>query len=184
MSAKHDQVQGLGADRVIDRNSNLVEALGTDSVDVVVDLVAGPQWPQMLEVLKRGGRYVTAGAIAGPIVELDVRKLYLKDLSFFGTFGTRGLGYPVNDLKKQIARILNRCVIHPNFDVDRSTIDVVRICVPIGRSLSDHACFAFALVFIDDALVAFTLNLKFTSESLKCRRRQFPGHVTSSGAGM
>lgn len=29
-----------------------------------------------------------------------------KDLSFFGTFGTRGLGYPVNDLKKQIARIL------------------------------------------------------------------------------
>lgn len=29
-----------------------------------------------------------------------------KDLSFFGTFGTRGLGYPVNELKKQIARIL------------------------------------------------------------------------------
>jgi len=38
----------------------------------------------LLEVLKRGGRYVTAGAIAGPIVELDVRTLYLKDLSFFG----------------------------------------------------------------------------------------------------
>ncbi len=29
-----------------------------------------------------------------------------KDLSFFGTFGTRGLGYPVADLKKQIASIL------------------------------------------------------------------------------
>ncbi len=49
-----------------------------------VDLVAGSQWPQLLDVLKRGGRYVTAGAIAGPIVELDVRTLYLKDLSFFG----------------------------------------------------------------------------------------------------
>jgi redox-sensing transcriptional repressor len=29
-----------------------------------------------------------------------------KDLSFFGSFGTRGLGYPVSDLKKQIAEIL------------------------------------------------------------------------------
>ena len=29
-----------------------------------------------------------------------------KDLSFFGTFGTRGLGYPVSELKNQIASIL------------------------------------------------------------------------------
>ncbi|TJV12565.1 MAG: alcohol dehydrogenase, partial [Mesorhizobium sp.] len=41
-------------------------------------------FPQLLEALKRGGRYAVAGAIAGPIVELDVRTLYLKDLSFFG----------------------------------------------------------------------------------------------------
>ena len=34
--------------------------------------------------LKTGGRYATAGAIAGPLVELDVRTLYLKDLTFFG----------------------------------------------------------------------------------------------------
>jgi redox-sensing transcriptional repressor len=29
-----------------------------------------------------------------------------KDLSFFGSFGTRGLGYPVKDLKQRIAEIL------------------------------------------------------------------------------
>jgi len=29
-----------------------------------------------------------------------------KDLSFFGSFGTRGLGYPVTELKQRIARIL------------------------------------------------------------------------------
>lgn len=29
-----------------------------------------------------------------------------KDLSFFGSFGTRGLGYPVTELKKRIAKIL------------------------------------------------------------------------------
>ena len=29
-------------------------------------------------------RYAVAGAIAGPIVDLDLRTLYLKDLSLFG----------------------------------------------------------------------------------------------------
>ena len=37
-----------------------------------------------MEVLRPGGRYAVAGAIAGPLVKLDVRTLYLKDLSLFG----------------------------------------------------------------------------------------------------
>lgn len=82
--SKMDSVADLGANLVLERDTDLVKALGLDSVDVVVDLVAGRQWPQLLDILKRGGRYVTAGAIAGPLVELDVRTLYLKDLSFFG----------------------------------------------------------------------------------------------------
>ena len=49
-----------------------------------MDLVAGDQWPEFLEVLRPKGRYAVAGAIGGPLVELDVRTLYLKDLSFFG----------------------------------------------------------------------------------------------------
>ena len=82
--SKADDVRAAGADRVIPRGDDLLEALGGESVDVVIDVVAGPQWPQLLEILKRGGRYATAGAIAGPIVELDLRTLYLKDLSLFG----------------------------------------------------------------------------------------------------
>ena len=81
---KADDLRAIGAEKVIDRNSDLVAELGEDSVDVVVDLVAGPKWPEFPKVLVRGGRYVTAGAIAGPIVDFDVRDLYLKDLTFFG----------------------------------------------------------------------------------------------------
>lgn len=82
--SKNEQVLDLGADEVVPRNANLVEALGNNSVDVVIDLVAGDQWPQFLEVLRPKGRYAVSGAIGGAMVELDVRTLYLKDLSFFG----------------------------------------------------------------------------------------------------
>jgi len=83
-TAKLDEVKALGADVVVDRNADLVTSIGTNTIDVVIDLVAGPGWPALLEVLKRGGRYATAGAIAGPLVELDVRTLYLKDLTLIG----------------------------------------------------------------------------------------------------
>lgn len=83
-AAKADEVRALGADRVIDRSADLVAELGRNSIDVVIDIVAGPSWPQFLDVLRLGGRYACAGAIAGPITELDVRTLYLKDLTLFG----------------------------------------------------------------------------------------------------
>ena len=83
-AGKADQVRALGADRIVPRAESLVEHLGRETVDVVIDVAAGPAFPELLQILKRGGRYAVAGAIAGPIVELDVRTLYLKDLSFFG----------------------------------------------------------------------------------------------------
>ncbi len=83
--SKADAVAALGAHLVLDRAANLVSELGAESVDCVADLVAGPQWPSLLEVLRRQGRYGTSGAIAGPIVELDVRTLYLKDLTLAGS---------------------------------------------------------------------------------------------------
>ncbi|NMG46123.1 zinc-binding dehydrogenase [Aromatoleum toluvorans] len=82
--SKADEMRALGAERVIGRDESVVGHLGKESVDVVIDVVAGPAFAGLLDVLKRGGRYAVAGAIAGPIVELDVRTLYLKDLSFFG----------------------------------------------------------------------------------------------------
>lgn len=83
-AAKAAAVGALGAERVISRNEDLQRAIESDSLDVVVDLVAGSQWLALLNGLRRGGRYAVAGAIAGPLVELDVRTLYLKDLTFFG----------------------------------------------------------------------------------------------------
>ncbi|MEM1313331.1 MAG: alcohol dehydrogenase family protein [Pseudomonadota bacterium] len=83
-AAKAEALRALGAAQVLPRDADPVDALGRGAVDVVVDLVAGPGFPRLLEALRPGGRYAVAGAIGGPMVELDVRTLYLKDLSFFG----------------------------------------------------------------------------------------------------
>lgn len=71
----------LGADATIGRDA----APKRGGFDVIVDLVAGPGFVPLLDGLKDFGRYVVSGAIAGPIVELDVRKLYLRDLTLMGS---------------------------------------------------------------------------------------------------
>jgi NADPH:quinone reductase-like Zn-dependent oxidoreductase len=82
--AKAEAILSLGATRVVPRDANLIGELGLESVDVVIDVVGGLHFPQLLAVLKRTGRYACAGAIAGPVVELDLRTLYLKDLQLLG----------------------------------------------------------------------------------------------------
>ena len=72
----------------IDRTADLAEALraeiGRSQVDCILDVVGGPRWPELIDVLARGGTYAVAGAIAGPDVPLDLRTLYLRDLTFVG----------------------------------------------------------------------------------------------------
>ena len=79
-AAKADQIRALGASRILLREDRPADLRGQESVDVVIDVVGGSHWPELLEVLKRGGRYAAAGAIAGPVVALDLRTLYLKVL--------------------------------------------------------------------------------------------------------
>ncbi len=88
-SSKMKAVADLGADAVIARDEPEFEAAVRGAapggeVQVVADVVGGAGFPVLLEVLERAGRYVTSGAIAGPVVELDLRTLYLKDLTLFG----------------------------------------------------------------------------------------------------
>lgn len=89
-NSKHEQVMALGADAVIDTHSGHLindarQASKSEPYTVIADVVGGEQFGTYLSLLKRGGRYVTAGAIAGPVVRLDLRTLYLKNLEFYGS---------------------------------------------------------------------------------------------------
>lgn len=84
--SKHTEVAALGADLILPRApENLRAALGDEKVTVVADVVGGDNWPNLIEVLERGGRYTCSGAIAGPIVNFDLRIFYLRDLTFTGS---------------------------------------------------------------------------------------------------
>ncbi|MEM7440661.1 MAG: alcohol dehydrogenase family protein [Pseudomonadota bacterium] len=83
-AAKRDAVADLGADMVLTREDDLLEVLDEQSVDVAIDNVAGPGFGTVLKLLRRGGRYASSGAIAGPIVDLDMRDMYLKDITLIG----------------------------------------------------------------------------------------------------
>jgi NADPH:quinone reductase-like Zn-dependent oxidoreductase len=82
---KFAQLKAIGADHLVARDENLQIVVGSNRIDVAIDNVAGEAFGQVIEVLKRGGRYASSGAIAGPMVTLDMRQLYLKDLSLFGS---------------------------------------------------------------------------------------------------
>jgi len=83
-ASKIDALQGLGVDRAITRGIDLIGELGQSSVDVIIDNVAGDGFTALLKLLRRGGRYVSSGAIAGPMVNMDMRDFYLKDLQLIG----------------------------------------------------------------------------------------------------
>ncbi|MEM6374841.1 MAG: zinc-binding dehydrogenase, partial [Pseudomonadota bacterium] len=78
--AKAPIVREEGAGAVLARDETPPEG----TYHAVIDLVAGPGWPALIDALRPGGHYATAGAIAGPLVEADLRRIYLRDITIHG----------------------------------------------------------------------------------------------------
>lgn len=95
-AGKEKAVLEIGAEAVITRGTEdlpaaVQQATNDEAIDVVADLVGGPLFNDLLRILRPEGRYTTAGAIAGPVVQLDLRTMYLKQLQLHGSSqGTRG----------------------------------------------------------------------------------------------
>jgi NADPH:quinone reductase-like Zn-dependent oxidoreductase len=107
----------LGADLLIDRSQDLdwsrtaYLAQGRRGVDVVVDNVGAPTLPLSLRAARTGGRILTVGNSAGPLVEIDNRLIFGKHLSILGsTMGTRSEFSNVMGLvfERRLAPVLDR----------------------------------------------------------------------------
>lgn len=93
--AKLEAGRRRGADATINHSTGDVVAEVrrlTDGrgADVVVDSVGQSRWQDSLRALRRGGRLVSCGATTGPMVSLDLRRLFWHQWSFLGsTLGSR-----------------------------------------------------------------------------------------------
>lgn len=113
--AKLELARRLGADHVIDHATEDVVAevkriTGRRGAHVVVDSVGERTWPLSLRCLARGGRLVTCGATSGPIVDLDVRRLFWHQWSLLGsTMGSR-------EEFREIVRLAHAGKLRPHVD--------------------------------------------------------------------
>jgi NADPH:quinone reductase-like Zn-dependent oxidoreductase len=128
-AAKADAVLASGAEAVVPRESHDLAAtlasLGAAPVDVVADVVGGDAFPALLELLRPGGRYTCAGAIAGPIVALDLRTMYLHDLTLVGAT------VPPRGAFRELVGLIEQGVVRP----------LVAAAYPLDRVAEAQAAF-------------------------------------------
>jgi NADPH:quinone reductase-like Zn-dependent oxidoreductase len=92
---KLNRARQLGADVAInhktgDFSKEVWGLTGKRGVDVVVDDVGAATWAGSIRALVRGGRLVTCGATSGPKPEEDIRRIFAKQVTIYGsTMGTR-----------------------------------------------------------------------------------------------
>ncbi|MGB0506582.1 MAG: zinc-binding dehydrogenase [Pikeienuella sp.] len=115
-AAKAETVRGAGAVYVLDRGDVPPEG----QFHVVIDLVGGDGWGALIEALRPGGRYATAGAVAGPIVETDLRTVYLNDLTIIGCT------YQSHEMFTELVEIINKGLIRPVVSATYPLRDIAR----------------------------------------------------------
>ncbi|NOR61410.1 MAG: zinc-binding dehydrogenase [Rhodobacteraceae bacterium] len=101
--AKFDAVLGAGASAVLARSA----PLPASAFDAVIDVVGGPAWPAMIKALKPAGQYAIAGAIGGPMVEADLREIYLRDITL------HGCTYQPLEVFERLVKLMNAGEIRP-----------------------------------------------------------------------
>jgi NADPH:quinone reductase-like Zn-dependent oxidoreductase len=87
---KAAQARELGADVVLDRSrvdwsQEIVRLTGRRGVDVVVDNVGAATLDASIRAVARGGRIVIVGNTTGPLKEIDIRYIFVKQISIIGS---------------------------------------------------------------------------------------------------
>jgi NADPH:quinone reductase-like Zn-dependent oxidoreductase len=82
--------RGLGAENLLnyattDVGKEIRARTAKRGVDVVLDTVGEATWPQSLGALGKRGRLVTCGATSGPMVQMDVRRLFWNQWDIMGS---------------------------------------------------------------------------------------------------
>lgn len=80
---KLSRAKDLGADFCINYKTGDVAA--SKGIDVIIDTVGSATWPIDFECVRKGGRIVLCGVTTGANAEINLRALYWKQISVFGS---------------------------------------------------------------------------------------------------
>jgi NADPH:quinone reductase-like Zn-dependent oxidoreductase len=93
---KIERAKDLGADHVVDHYKQDILAevkriTGKRGVDVAVEHVGKATWEGSVKALAKGGRLVLCGATTGAEVTTDLRYVYNRELTIYGSYmGSKG----------------------------------------------------------------------------------------------
>jgi NADPH:quinone reductase-like Zn-dependent oxidoreductase len=88
----------------------ILQMTGGSGPDVVIDSIGGSTFDQTIDVVKPGGRIVTYGSTTGPTPQLQVRRIFWKQLDILGsTMGTPGEF-------RQVLQLFEHTSTHPILD--------------------------------------------------------------------
>lgn len=82
---KKEALRSLGADIVINTVSDWPALLYDETVDLIVDSVGAATFQRSLEVLKKGGRFVTFGSSTTDEVTFDIRTFFYNQQKIYGS---------------------------------------------------------------------------------------------------
>ena len=105
--SKLAKARELGADFTINHTSQSIldevrRLTGKKGVDVVVEHVGKATWDSSVKALSKGGRLVTCGATSGAEVTTDLRYVYNREITVYGSFmGSKGEVLKVVELCRQ-----------------------------------------------------------------------------------
>jgi NADPH:quinone reductase-like Zn-dependent oxidoreductase len=102
---KLEKARALGADYGVNHYKQKISEevrriTNKEGVDIVIEHVGAATWDESVKSLKSGGTLVTCGATTGPSVGIDLRHLFARQLSLFGTY--MGTMSELNEVLQQV----------------------------------------------------------------------------------
>ena len=87
---KLEKARALGADEVVnyaeeDFSRRAREITAKRGVDIIIDSVGQDTWQGNVGCLAKGGRFVFCGSTSGPDIEMDIRRVFFKNLAILGS---------------------------------------------------------------------------------------------------
>ncbi|GEK30079.1 alcohol dehydrogenase [Kurthia zopfii] len=110
-ASKREAALAIGADLALDTAADWQEALKDEVIDLVIDSVGEATFNRSLQVLKKGGTFVTFGATTADITSINLREF------FYGQYNLKGTTLGSREEFRKCIQFMTEHNIHPIIDV-------------------------------------------------------------------